>query len=83
LSSEVGGEGAEGFNLNIPFPTQNGEGTNIFDILCFEELNLMLFSEFGDSEYLGSFYSIVVPIGQAFRPDIVILAAGLLCFLAS
>jgi histone deacetylase 4/5 len=31
---------------------------------------------YGDSEFLGAFYSIVIPVGQAFRPDVVILAAG-------
>ena len=33
-------------------------------------------ADFGDSEFLGSFYSIVIPVGQAFRPDIVLLAGG-------
>ncbi len=34
--------------------------------------------DLGDAELFGAFFSIVGPVGHAFRPDIVVLAAGLL-----
>ncbi len=69
LISEVGSDGALGFNVNIPF--NRGDESLVIFIL------LVLSKEFGDSEYLGAFHTVVIPIASAFRPSIVILAAGL------
>ena len=75
LIDEVGAEGAEGFNINIPF---HGLEERLFS-LSLPHLSLTSISPvFGDSEYLGAFYSIVLPIANAFRPDLVIYVPGLL-----
>lgn len=52
-ADEVGGPGAEGFNVNVPLPPA-----------C------------GDADYREVFEQVLLPIGEAFRPELVLVSAG-------
>src|SRR5690606_30583365 len=52
-AAELGGPGAEGYNVNVPLPPASG-----------------------DAEYREVFEQVLLPIGEAFRPELVLVSAG-------